>query len=107
MPVIINDIRLRLEDGEQEAIEVALRRLHLKRSDTSACYLVRASVDARHREISFVCSVGVELPDEAAEAAVAAAAGPGAVLRLKPRYDPPVGVECLPHRPVIAGFGPA
>ncbi|MDR3644925.1 MAG: hypothetical protein P4M02_07625, partial [Clostridia bacterium] len=23
------------------------------------------------------------------------------------RYDPPVGVECLPHRPVIAGFGPA
>lgn len=113
LPIIVSNIRLPLRekaapgDGENEAVEAALRRLRIGRAEVKNGYLVKTSVDARHREVELVCSVGVELADEEAEEKATARAGTGATLRRRTVYDPPVGSNPLPHRPLVVGFGPA
>lgn len=107
MPVIVNEVRVPLGAGEDEAVELALRRLGLGHGELAGAGIAKCSVDARHRSrLSLVYAVELDLRcDEAA--AVARAGSPQVRLRVPAPYAPPMGEEALSSRPVIAGFGPA
>lgn len=104
--IIINGIRSPLEANENEIVDQALKLIKVTRGRVAGAYIIKRSVDARHREISLVYSVGVELDGGEAET-VNAAASPQVRLRQERPYDPRTGSGSLHHRPVIAGFGPA
>lgn len=107
MAVIINNIRASLEENEDDVIDKALKRIHQKRSDAVKAYIMKSSVDARHRSsLCLVYSVGIELAGGEAEA-VAAAGDPNVRLRGNVVYAPPIGSETLRSRPVIVGLGPS
>lgn len=107
MAIIMNNIRASLKENEDDVINKALSRIHKKRGDALKAYIMKSSVDARHRNsLCLVYSVGIELAGGEAEA-VAAAGDPNVRLREKTVYAPPCGSGPLRSRPVIVGFGPA
>ncbi len=107
MGILVNEIRLPLDEPERQAVREALRRLGLRRDDTAAARVVRRAVDARRKDrITLVYSVLVELPE--GEGAITARSGtPDVRLLEKQPYSPVIGTGKLSRPPVIAGFGPA
>lgn len=107
--IIVKNIGIGTDAGQDEAAEEAVRRLAgiLDRKDIVRTSLYKRSVDARRRDrIRIVCSVMAEtmIPassfDEAKLRAADASVSPETPL------IPKFGDEKLASRPVIAGFGP-
>jgi len=108
MPVRLNNLRMAVTEPESALVGRIARGLGLKSNDIGSWRILRKSLDARsRRDLKFVYSVIVDLPDEA-----------GVLRRLKgdsnvaaydpqPFDDPPTGSEPLEERPVVIGSGPA
>jgi uncharacterized FAD-dependent dehydrogenase len=107
MAIIISNIRAGLETSEFDVINSALKYVGVGRGALLNGYIVKSSVDARHRNnLCLVYSVGLELKSDEANV-VAKAADHNVVLRTAAAYEPKMGNEKLSARPVIIGFGPA
>lgn len=104
MPLIVTGISLPFEEPESYAVEAAQKLLGDQ--TVSKAYLVKKSIDARHRDnIRFVYSVGFELEED--EQAVADRLGhPSITAKTHQPIAMPKGSAQLTSRPVIVGFGP-
>lgn len=108
MAIIVSSLRLPLGKTKEDAVEQARRTLRLPHKKLKKAYLVKSSVDARRRQISLVCSVGIELEDPAEEEKIVERCSSNKVaLRKKTELEPVFGTHPLQHRPVVVGFGPA
>ena len=102
--IIVPDIRCSPDDDVAVAVEKAAAELGLRGSDIKKAVLTRESVDARHRKVALLRSVGFELfgseEEKLKNCARARLANPVCDISAVPAPDdvPP---------PVIAGFGPA
>jgi uncharacterized FAD-dependent dehydrogenase len=108
MSVKISNIRLELDDPEEDLPARAASRLGLGREAVLRWRILRKSLDARrHDDLHFMYAMEVEVPDEEAG-------------RIRSRQDPAVqpfvperfswpepGAQPMAHRPVIIGAGPA
>lgn len=108
MAIIVASLRLPLGKNRRDAVELAKQKLHLPDNKIKKAYLVKSSVDARRREISLVCSVGIELKDPAEEEKIVGrVCSPQVTLRRETPLEISYGQRELIHRPVVVGFGPA
>ena len=106
--ILIENIRVPASAGEEQIFREA--SLRLRRSglcgEVSHMAVHRKSIDARRKNITFVCSVLAQteiLPG--ADESVLQEHG----IKITEESDPelPVGTESMQGRPVIIGFGPA
>ncbi|MBQ8996355.1 MAG: NAD(P)-binding protein [Oscillospiraceae bacterium] len=102
--IIVSDIRLPLESGEEEAKEIARQKLG---DPENGSYQIRKkSYDLRRGNPSQICSVVVKLDDEEQEKRLAEGKK-NVVFAERKRFAPKIGLEPLKHRPVVVGSGPA
>ncbi|WP_147538984.1 NAD(P)/FAD-dependent oxidoreductase [Anaerotruncus rubiinfantis] len=107
MAVIISGIVTGLTEDPSAAIVKARKRLGIQESDVKESCIVKTSLDARKQsDIHFVHSVALTLYADEAKVS-ARAADKQVALREEQPLEVTVGNRPLPHRPVIAGFGPA
>ena len=106
MELLCQNIVLLPHEAEEGAIESAIRRLGLKKSQVRQGYIYKKSLDARRREVKFLCSVLLEVADEQAAQRLFEKG-----LAIRPAaYEMPKASgkgRKLLHRPVVVGFGPA
>ncbi|MBP0990442.1 MAG: hypothetical protein J5874_04630 [Oscillospiraceae bacterium] len=107
MAIIVSDIRLGIDEPEEYAFDEACRRLNIKRSQADRIYLVKSSVDARKKEISFVYSVGVTLKSVGEENIVSKLNDDKIHIQKDVKIAVDHGDEKLRFPPLIVGFGPA
>jgi len=106
--LLIENIRVSVDATEEEILREAEKKLKsvCKAGDVLHMALHKKSIDARRREIAFVCSVAAELAEiPACDSAHLAASS----IKIAPReeLEIPRGTEPMRTRPVIVGFGPA
>lgn len=107
MLVVMRGVVTSVEEGPQAAIQRALETLGPLRPHARALRLVRTSVDARHGQVRFVCSVAMELSG-ADYAAIAARQDLQPAEGFEPvAFEPNPDRRPLTGRPVVVGFGPA
>ena len=104
--LLVRNIRLPLSCTERQAVQEALRILHLPASAVRESCIAKISVDARHRKPVLVYTVAITLNDEGAEPAYAGAA-PCVAVSKPVRLILPKGEKTLKTRPVVCGLGPA
>ncbi len=103
--IIVPDIRCSPDEELSAAIERAANGLGLREGEIKSAVLIRESVDARHKRVALLRSIGLELFGDESEklknSASARLARPVPELKAAPCPDK------LAPPPVIAGFGPA
>ena len=104
--LLVRNIRLPLSCTERQAVQEALRILHLPAAAVQESGIAKISVDARHRKPVLVYTVAITLNDEGAEPAYAGAA-PCVAVSKPVRLILPKGEKTLKTRPVVCGLGPA
>lgn len=104
--LLVRNIRLPLSCTERQAVQEALRILHLPAAAVRESGIAKISVDARHRKPVLVYTVAITLNDEGAEPAYAGAA-PCVAVSKPVRLILPKGEKTLETRPVVCGLGPA
>ena len=104
--LLVRNIRLPLSCTERQAVQEALRILHLPAATVRESGIAKISVDARHRKPVLVYTVAITLNDEGAEPAYAGAA-PCVAVSKPVRLILPKGEKTLKTRPVVCGLGPA
>lgn len=104
--LLVRNIRLPLSCTERQAVQEALRILHLPAAAVRGSGIAKISVDARHRKPVLVYTVAITLNDEGAEPAYAGAA-PCVAVSKPVRLILPKGEKTLKTRPVVCGLGPA
>lgn len=104
--LLVRNIRLPLSCTERQAVQEALRILHLPAAAVQESGIAKISVDARHRKPVLVYTVAITLNDEGAEPAYAGAA-PYVAVSKPVRLILPKGEKTLKTRPVVCGLGPA
>ena len=104
--LLVRNIRLPLSCTERQAVQEALRILHLPAAAVRESGIAKISVDARHRKPVLVYTVAITLNDEGAEPAYAGAA-PCVAVSKPVRLILPKGEKALKTRPVVCGLGPA
>lgn len=104
--LLVRNIRLPLSCTERQAVQEALRILHLPAAAMRESGIAKISVDARHRKPVLVYTVAITLNDEGAEPAYAGAA-PCVAVSKPVRLILPKGEKTLKTRPVVCGLGPA
>jgi uncharacterized FAD-dependent dehydrogenase len=108
MSVRVNNLRQAVGEPESELSSAIAHRLGVTTGDVASWRILRKSLDARsRRDLKWVYSVLVELPDEAG--LLRRIDGGSDVGFFEPATfdDPPSGPTPLDHRPVIVGSGPA
>jgi uncharacterized FAD-dependent dehydrogenase len=110
MPILVRNVRLGLEQPEEQLLPSVARRLRVPVAAIEAYAIVRRSLDARKKhDIHFTYHVELVL-DEAVKTQKARLrhfARKGAVwVDPQPERLPPFGTHLLPDRPIIIGFGP-
>lgn len=101
--VQVSNILLGLDDNQQNCYDIALGRLSIPASMVRDSFVVKRSVDARHRgRIQFNYTVGFHLEDGAQPSSQS-----GFRLVEPSRLEFSIGSESLSAPPVIVGFGPA
>lgn len=99
--IIINNIRLSLDEKEENAIALAIKESGISKEKIKSASIYRKSVDARRKPPTFVYSVAIELVEgEIVE---------NSQYLSKEDYENSflTGEENLSSSPVIVGFGPA
>ena len=104
--LLVRNIRLPLSCTERQAVQEALRILHLPAAAVRESGIAKISVDARHRKPVLVYTVAITHNDEGAEPAYAGAA-PCVAVSKPVRLILPKGEKTLKTRPVVCGLGPA
>ncbi len=104
--ILINQIRLPLSCGQEEAVNVAVRKLGLSHGAVKSAGISKLSVDARHGRPNLVYTVGLELADRDAEARYEGFA-PWVSVANPPQFTLRPGVRRLSSPPVVCGLGPA
>ncbi len=105
--IIVNNIKLDINDDKNMAIKKALKLLNLKESEVVSAKIRKVSTDARKKtEIKFVCSVVVEVLNKKIEEKFKNISS-DIVVKERNEIQFLTGKEELNSPPVIAGFGPA
>ena len=106
MTILVRNIKIPLEQSEEAAYELALKRAGLSAPQAARVYIAKSSVDARKRDnIQMVYTVGIELLPNLDVSRMAL--GDDVFLSAPARPEIKRGTQKLATRPVIAGFGPA
>jgi len=103
MALQINNIKVPLETDISELKSIALKRLEKKESDCLSFKVLKQSIDARKKNISFVYSVLLELKSEKN----IKSGGDVSLVENAERIKLSYGNEKLRNRPVVVGAGPA
>lgn len=105
--IVVSGIRLDLGAVDGDALERAIRKARIPKSEIESTTILKVAVDARRREsISKVYTVGIGLKNKEAEQAYACPAQFVSVSDEK-EWIPLRGKRKMEKQPVIAGFGPA
>jgi len=107
MPLYIREIRLGLDEEEDELLPKAAQRIQIRKEQIVKYKIVRQSIDARDKgDIHFKYGVALYLADAREEICISQRTG---AEYLKEEYpaEIPAGQTPLYKRPVIAGAGPA
>lgn len=104
--LVIPDITLKLHEPAQNAVDMALAVLKIKKQDTKWIGLHKLSVDSRRMPPKLVASVAVHLNDAALEQKLAAK-HKKARLVAEQHIEVSPGSEMLPGQIVVCGMGPA
>ena len=103
--IIVPDVRCSPDEDVRLAFERAAAELGLRGGEIKRTVLTRESVDARHRRVSLLRSVGFELFGDESEKLKNCARARLAKPAAEPEHVH--GSRKLASPPVIAGFGPA
>ena len=108
MAIIVSQIKFSIHQPHDEdaAIEKAISTLRLPKSEVIQARLHKTSIDARHGEVGFVCSVYLELASAAKEKTLAEK-NSSVRLITKEKFEVSFGEKKLDGDILIAGFGPA
>ncbi len=109
MPYVVRNLRLGLDEPEDELLPRLARRLRVPPRAIRSHAVVRRSLDARKKEIHFNYHIEVALDEPIEkERARLDRLGRSDVARLEPRPNivPVPGKRMLRERPIIIGFGP-
>ncbi len=104
--IVMNGVRIPLEEDCENAIDAACCKLGLNAADLPHKQIRRVSIDSRHATIMQVCSVVLDLGDPVDEA-VLCRKFPEVSLYKKTEIEPVFGRTPMQHRPVVVGSGPA
>ncbi len=104
--IAVSGLRLPPGSGEAQAVAEACRRCGVAAGALKHGALRRVSYDARHGQVSMVCSVLLALEDVRLEQKLAQSSSDVALFEKK-SLEVVCGSETLAHQPVVAGFGPA
>jgi uncharacterized FAD-dependent dehydrogenase len=111
MPLLVRNLQLSLDEDEDTLRTKAAARLKVNPGEIEAYGIVRRAIDARDKyEISLVYNVELRLVGgtKAEYQALRRLHRPDVVeAPQKPEIPLDNGIEDLPHRPVVVGFGPA
>ena len=104
--ILVNQIRLPLSRGQEEAVRIAVRKLGLSHGDVRYAGISKISVDARRKAPELVYTVAVSLAQPEKEVKFAQKGADISVVH------PPIfefrNVSQKPeHPPVVCGLGPA
>lgn len=102
MAILVSEIITELDEPVIAAEERTRKLLGIGRE--AVCHIAKTSIDARRRP-RFVHTVAVETADE--ERVYNRCKGKNVSLRREEPLEIVFGTTPMPHRPVIAGFGPA
>ena len=103
--IIVNNIKLNIDQPKQQAVALAVKKLRLPKSDIKDAFIHKMSVDARNG-VKFVYSVGINLCDSEKEQLFAGKDKDVSVKEKQPLVIEK-GDKPLQNRPVICGLGPA
>ncbi|MBI3864673.1 MAG: NAD(P)-binding protein [Planctomycetia bacterium] len=108
MTLRVSNIRLPVDQPEDELHGELARMLGIPQADVSRYRILKKSLDARSRnDLAFVYSAAVELGDDEPRV-FAARRDPRVEAYESPHFEePPAGSEPLAERPVVVGSGPA
>ncbi|MEG1446121.1 MAG: FAD-dependent oxidoreductase [Ruthenibacterium sp.] len=104
--ILVNQIRLPLEDGSDVAIQKALALLHLSQSNVKSVGLAKISVDARHATPCLVYTVAVQMEHLRDELPFGSFAPNVSIANPRP-FVLTHGKKKMRHRPIVCGLGPA
>lgn len=104
--LLVKEIRLPLECGQAQAVDAALKRLHLTQGQIAGAEIYKISVDARRGRPVLVYTVAVELGQKGAERSFEGFA-PSVSISNKQAFSIGTGSTVLEHPPVVCGLGPA
>jgi len=111
MPLLVRNLRLRLDEPEAQLVALAARRLRLPADAIRLWSPVRRSLDARRADdVAYVYNVELALHGKPGRERrlVRRLGRQDTTLIARPaREQPEPGSAPLPHRPVVVGFGPA
>lgn len=109
MQVRVTDLKLPVEQPENELIRPLVKKLGVREEDIGSWRILRKSLDARYRdELKYVYTIAVDFSDENFNTTRLSKKGKG-VTPFEPKsfVDPQPGEVELEHPPVIVGSGPA
>jgi uncharacterized FAD-dependent dehydrogenase len=110
MPILVRNIRLGLDEPEENLIRAAARRLRVPEAAIRTYAAVRRSLDARRKdEIVFLYQVELELDEPPGAQRKRLQRGhirQATWLSPPPKQEPVPGSAELRHRPIVIGFGP-
>ena len=104
--IIVSNIKLDINQQPQTAIEVAIKKLNIQKSDISQINLHKVSVDARKGAVKFVYSVAVVLNSPDKEQ-IFVGKDKDVAVKKQQQIVFEKGNQELSLPPVICGFGPA
>ncbi|MFI3170546.1 MAG: hypothetical protein R3Y06_11430, partial [Faecalibacterium sp.] len=104
--LIIRNIRLPLNAGEQAAFEAACQLIKLPQEKIAQIGVSKLSVDARRGKPLLVYTIAITLKNEGEEPAFAGAS-PHVCIQTPAILAQKQGKELLVNRPVVCGLGPA
>ncbi len=104
--ILVNQIRLPLSRGQEEAVNIAVRKLGFSRGDVRYAGISKISVDARRAAPELVYTVAVSLHQPEKEAKFAKKGADISVVQPQEFIFPKVAAK-PEHPPVVCGLGPA
>lgn len=108
MSLRITNLTLPVEEPEAALRDAIAERLDVPGDEITSWRILRKSLDARsRRNLKFVYSVFVDLPEDISDPAVADNANDVQRFKPSPFEERPPGTEPLEERPVVVGSGPA
>ena len=104
--ILVNQIRLPLSRGQEEAVRIAVRKLGLSHGDVRYAGISKISVDARRKAPELVYTVAVSLAQPEKEVKFAQKGADISVVH-PPIFEFPNVSQKPEHPPVVCGLGPA
>jgi uncharacterized FAD-dependent dehydrogenase len=107
MKVRIRGLRLKLDYGDSELTNLAVRRLGINAQNVQSLVLIKKAVDARRSTVCFACTVDVELSPSVTLSTEMLEAPDLSLIenQIPPKTMP--GSCMLSHAPLVVGSGPA